>query len=239
MRQIPHSLALLISGLLMVATAGCGRDSVASTTFIPTAPTPPPVIATGPLVTVSGHVTDPAGSPVPAMVSVFPLRMSPAWSGPWGRGAQADASGRYQITNAPEHHDTVFVRAWKAGYVQQCATTVTLPTDASADLKLTPLANVLITGLPTSPDTRQVSGTVFEIRGNERRPTAGVWVGWEPIMDTVVAETHTDAQGRYRICGLSRERLEVFAVRPGVNPPRPIYGVVETGGDAVIDFELP
>ena len=40
---------------------------------------------------------------------------------------------------------------------------------------------------------------------NERRPVAGVWVGRAPMMDTVVAETFTDAQGRYRICGLPRE----------------------------------
>jgi hypothetical protein len=171
------------------------------------------------------------------MVGAYPLRWSQAWAGPWGRSNQADASGRYRITNVPEHHDTVYVKAWKEGYAQQCAVAVRLETDAGADLTLTPKANVLLTGLPSSPTTRHVSGTVYEMRENERRPVAGVWVGWEPIMDTVVAETFTDAQGRYRICGLPRERLEVFAVRIGTN--RPLSQVVETGGDAISDFELP
>ena len=238
MRQTPPSLALLIAGLLAIVIAGCGRDSVAPSIFIPTAPTPPPPVSTGPLVTVAGQVTDPGGSPITANVSVYPLRPSSAWSGAWGRGAQTDASGRYRITNAPEHHDTVFVRAWKEGYVQQCATMVTLAADTSADLRLTAFANILVAGLPTSPATRQVSGTVYEIRDNERRPVGGVWVGWEPIMDTVVADTQTDANGRYRICGLSRDRIDVFAVRPRV-PARPIYTVIQAGGDAVIDFEVP
>jgi hypothetical protein len=57
-------------------------------------------------------------------------------------------------------------------------------------------------------------------------------------MDTVVADTRTDAQGRYRLCGLPRERIDsVFAVRIGTY--RPVMASVEAGGDAVIDFELP
>jgi hypothetical protein len=83
-----------------------------------------------------------------------------------------------------------------------------------------------------------MSGTVFEIRGDERRPVAGVWVGWEPIMDTVVAATQTDENGRYRICGLSRERLDVFAVQSRALA-RPVYAVIQPGGDAVFDFDVP
>jgi hypothetical protein len=222
---------------LTVLVAGCGRDSVVPITTNPTAPTPSPPIPAGPTVTVTGEVRDSGGNPVNAMVGAFPLRWSNAWSGPWGRAAQADASGRYRITNVPEHHDTVYVKAWKDGYAQQCAVAVRLETDTGAELTLTQKANVLLTGLPSSPNTRHVSGTVYEMRDTERRPVAGVWVGWEPIMDTVVAETFTDAHGRYRVCGLPRERVEVFAVRIGTY--RPLSQVVEAGGDAVSDFELP
>jgi hypothetical protein len=171
------------------------------------------------------------------MVGAYPLRASQAWTGQWRRTARADASGRYRIPNVPEHHDTVYVKAWKDGYVQQCATAVRLETDTGADLTLTAKANVLLTGLPSSPNTRHVSGTVYEMHENGRRRVAGVWVGWEPIMDTVIAETFTDAEGRYRICGLPRERLEVFAVRIGTY--RPVSRFVEAGGDARTDFELP
>lgn len=59
-------------------------------------------------------------------------------------------------------------------------------------------------------------------------------------MDTVVADTFTDAQGRYRICGISRDRITgLFAVRIVRGPGRPAYAEVEAGGDAVVDFELP
>ena len=190
------------------------------------------------MVTVTGQVTDAAGRPIMANVVVYPLRMSPAWYGPWGRGSQTDASGRYRIANAPEHHDTVYVRAWKDGYVQQCATAVVLASDASADLTLTAKADAVITGLPAPPNSRQISGTVYQMKDNERQPLAGVWVGWEPIMDTVVADTVTDSQGRYRLCGLPRDRVDaLFAVRQGTLAP--VYATAAAGGDAVIDFEVP
>ena len=96
----------------------------------------PPPPSPFPLVTVTGQVTDAAGRPTAANVVVYPLRSSPAWYGAWGRGSQADASGRYRIANAPEHHDTVYVRAWKVGYFQQCATAGILAGDTSADLTL-------------------------------------------------------------------------------------------------------
>ena len=229
------------SGLAVVSLAivvcGCGGDSFSRLSPISTTPTPTPSVPTGPTVTLTGQVSVAAGDAGNVSVSVYPLKMSPAWSGPWGRSSQADASGRYRITNVPEHHDTAYVTAWKNGFVQQCATAVTLATDTSADMTITARANALISGLPRAPNTRHVSGTVYEMRDNERRPVAGVWVGWEPIMDTVIADTFTDAQGRYSICGLPRERLEVFAVRLGSF--RPVSMNVEAGGDAVIDFELP
>ena len=57
-------------------------------------------------------------------------------------------------------------------------------------------------------------------------------------MDTVVADTRTDAQGRYRLCGLSTTRIiGLFAVRPGSN--QPAYVTAEANGDTTLDFELP
>jgi hypothetical protein len=221
---------------LTVLMSGCGRDAVIP--INPVAPTPRPPAPTFPLVTVTGQVIDAAGRPTAASVVVYPLRTSEAWYGPWGRGSQTDASGRYRITNAPEHHDTVYVRAWKDGYVQQCATAVSLVADASADLTLTAKADVVIAGLPTLPNTRHISGTVYSIKDNEQQPLAGVGVGWEAMMDTVVADTVTDAQGRYRLCGLPQDRIQgLYAVRAGTN--RPVYAEAATGGDTVIDFLVP
>jgi hypothetical protein len=130
------------------------------------------------------------------------------------------------------------VRAYKEGYVQQCAAAVTLQHDSSINLTLTTFANARITNLPVSPQLRQISGVVYEGTGPGRRPLASAWVGWEPIFDTVVADTRTDAQGRYRLCGLPRSRIDgLFAVRAGTYQPG--YSVVEATDDTVVDFELP
>jgi len=85
------------------------------------------------------------------------------------------------------------------GYVQQCAAAVVLASDTSADLTLTAKADAVLTGLPAPPNSRQISGSVYQMKDNERLPFANVWVGWEPIMDTVLADTVTDSQGRYRL----------------------------------------
>jgi len=76
------------------------------------------------------------------------------------------------------------------------------------------------------------------MKDNERLPFASVWVGWEPMMDTVIADTVTDSQGRYRLCGLPRDRVDaLFAVRQGTSAP--VSATAAAGGDAVVDFELP
>lgn len=237
MRAVQGVRAALVILWLTILLTGCGSDSVAPATLLPTAPTPSPIVPMGPLVTLTGQVTDAAGAPMNATVSAYPLRMSQAWYGPWGRSAQADVSGRYRIATVPQQGDPVYVKAWKDGYVQQCAAAVIPNVDVSVDLTLIAKAQVRTDGLPSSPNTRHVSGVVYETRDNERRPVAGVWVGWEPIMDTVVADTFTDTEGRYRICGLPPERIEVFAVRIGSR--QPVSRVVQSGGDSIVDLELP
>jgi hypothetical protein len=230
-RTVPGLVAFVA-----LLTSGCDGKSSALPLVIPTVPTPIPPTPSGPTVTLTGTVTEASGSGVSASVGAAPLRWTNAWSGS-PRSSQADASGQYRFSTLPEHPDSVYVRAWKDGYVQQCAAAVTLQADATLDLTLTSFANVLITGLPTAPNLRHVGGTVYAMAEDGRRPLAGVWVGWEPIMDTVVADTRTDAQGRYRLCGLPRERIGgLFAVKPGTNRPVPFS--LEAGGDAVVDVEL-
>jgi hypothetical protein len=236
MKRTPTSVRAVAVSLALIS-GGCSGESVMSSSPIRTAPAsnaPPP---TGPTVTLTGTVIDPSGSGVTAWVGASPLRWTSVWSGP-PRSTQADASGQYRFAALPQHPDAVYVRASKDGYVQQCASTVTLQADTSVSLTIAPFANARIEGLPTSPQFRHISGVVYEGTGIARRPLAGAWVGWEPIMDTVVADTRTDAQGRYRLCGLPKSRIEgVFAVRAGTY--RPAYVVAEASDDVVIDFELP
>jgi Carboxypeptidase regulatory-like domain len=234
---LPRASVGTMIRLLALMTAGCGSQSVNSSPISPTAPTAIAPVPSGPTVTLTGRVTDASGVGLNASVAASPLRWSILWSGQ-PRSAQADAAGQYRFAALPEHPDTVYVRAWKEGYVQQCAAAVTLQTNASVNLILTAYATARVVDLPASPNLRQISGVVYEGTGAGRRPLASAWVGWEPILDTVVADTRTDAEGRYRLCGLPKSRIDgLFAVRAGTN--RPGYSIVEALDDTVVDFELP
>jgi hypothetical protein len=225
---------VLGAGCLAILVSACGGTTASP--VAPTAPTPT-AAPSFPVVRLTGHVSDTLGRPLVANVAVFPLRLSPPWYGPWGRASQSDASGRYQIADAPEDPDTAYVHASKDGYVQPCASAITLATDMSVDLTLTPVANVAVMALPSLPNARQIGGTVYTSKDGERQPVAGASVGWEMAMDTVVAETVTDAQGRYRICGLPRDRLSGVYAQKGNGMPK--YIDVAAGGDALVDFDLP
>jgi hypothetical protein len=125
-------------------------------------------------------------------------------------------------------------------------TTVTVEGDATLDVTVSSTTDLVAlnasTG-PTSPDSRIVSGTVFEITSNGRQPVRNVLVGWTApaaagFDDFYMAETRTDATGHYRLCGLPRERITLLAVAA------PAYGnvfkasSVDPGSDAIVDIEI-
>jgi hypothetical protein len=118
-------------------------------------------------------------------------------------------------------------------------TTVTVEGDASLDVTISSTTDLVAlnasTG-PTPPNSRIVSGTVFETTSNGRQPVRNVWVGWEAsVMDGVVAETRTDAAGHYRICGLPGERITLSAVAPY---GKVSYAWADPGSDAIVDIEI-
>ncbi len=129
--------------------------------------------------------------------------------------------------------------AFRAPYVHQCVTSVTIEGDATLDMTISSTADLVAlnasTG-PTSPDSRVVSGTVFEITSNGRQPVGNAWVGWEAsVMDGTVAETITDPAGHYRVCGLPRERITLFAAPASGNV---VSASVDAGSDAIVDIEI-
>jgi len=124
------------------------------------------------------------------------------------------------------------------GYVQQCAAGVIVASDASADVRLTAKTDVAIVGLPVVPNSRQISGTVHTIMDGQGQPLVGASVGWEMDMDTIVAETVTDTQGHYRLCGMPKDRISgLYAVKVGSWAF--VYTEVADGADAVINFDVP
>jgi len=126
--------------------------------------------------------------------------------------------------------------------MHQCVTTVMVEGDATLDVTVSSTADLVAlnasTG-PTPPNSRIVSGTVFEITANGRQPVRNVWVGWAALgsvgLDDLMAETRTDATGHYRLCGLSRERITLSAAPAYGNV---FYASVEPGSDAVVDIEM-
>jgi hypothetical protein len=86
------------------------------------------------------------------------------------------------------------------------------------------------TGLPALPNARQIGGTVYTTKDNQRQALGGCVGGLEMSMDTVVADTVTDSQGRYRLCGLPTDRVSgLYAVKVGTLAP--VYTEVAAGGD--------
>jgi hypothetical protein len=230
---------------LLLVMSACGGEERS----LPTAPTVPTVPSTpvGPTFTLSGVITERlSGRPVQgARVWVFPFTLAGrSWPPSGLRTTPSDDAGRYTISGLPSL-GPVWVStaqtwgdAFIAPYMHQCVTTVTVEGDAMLDLTIsstTDLVALNSSTSPTPPSSRTVSGTVFEITSNGRQPVSNVWVGWEAVMDGSVAETRTDAAGHYRVCGLPRDRITLFAA--------PAYGTVfsasvDPGSDAIVDIQI-
>jgi hypothetical protein len=122
--------------------------------------------------------------------------------------------------------------------MHQCATMVTVEGDATLDVTVASTTDLVALNASTGPgppNSRTVSGTVFEMTASGRQPARNVWVGWEAAMDGLVAETRTDAAGHYRVCGLPRERITLSAAPAYGNV---FYAPVDPGSDAVVDIEI-
>jgi hypothetical protein len=210
----------------------CGEEPLS----LPTAPTVPNVPSTpvGPTFTLSGVITERfSGRPVQgATVWVEPFSLTPQvrrWPPAGMRTTPSDDAGRYIISGLPSLGPVwvstaqTWGNAFSAPYVQQCAaTTVTVEDDATLDVTVsstTDLVALNASTAPTPPNSRIVSGMVFEIAANGRQPASNVWVGLEATgSGDLMAETRTDAAGQYRLCGLPRERITLSAA--------PAYGNV-------------
>jgi hypothetical protein len=132
---------------------------------------------------------------------------------------------------------TVWVLARKDGYAQQCVATTTMQTDATLDVRVTSIGNLHTTRPLSSPGTRTISGSVFEVTSAGKHPVEGARVGWDAFMDSIVVETMSDAAGRYLLCGLPMERIDgLFAIKVGYSGIS--YASAAAGTDGVVDIEI-
>ena len=236
---------------LLLVISACGEEPR------PAAPTPPrapaaPAAPAAPTFTLSGVITDRfSGRPVQgATVWVWPFTFERVRGWPPGgmRKTPSDGAGRYTISGLPSV-GPVWVVPWLNGdafsapYVHQCVMTARVEGDATLNVTVSSTTDLVAlnasTG-PPSPDSRIVSGTVFEITSNGRQPIRNVLVGWTaPVAagfdDLFMAETRTDAAGHYRVCGLPRERIILSAAPEYGNV---FYASVDPGSDAIVDIDI-
>ena len=240
LRESPKRGRLVIAVCLALIVAACARNEpfVSANPVAPTAPAAPTV----PTLILSGSVSE-DGHPIENVgvdVSGSQSCSSGCSSRQFNAGSgMTDAAGRYRIViRRPEEATaTVFAVARKNGYVQQCVATATMQADASLDVRLTSIANLSAARPQSGPGSRTVSGAVFEATPTGRSPVEGASVGWEGLFDTVVAETRSDAAGRYVLCGLPLGRIPgLFALKQGYS--RVSYATVEPGSDANVDIEI-
>jgi hypothetical protein len=131
------------------------------------------------------------------------------------KSASVDANGRFNISGLGEGRAAVW--AYKDGYVQPCAVTLTLTGDAERDIEIVPSSAVEQTTIARLQDygTAILTGTVFAVTEGVRRPMVGGSIGIEIDMDYVNASTRTDGSGRYTLCGLPPEIAALYLAAPG------------------------
>jgi len=176
-----------------------------------------------------------AGGAAPAgSGSVFAWVQRPTNGYSTGRGP-IQPDGRYEI---PIPSDTIRVDVQGPRF-QPCATTV-IPTGSDiADVHSVPDASLLNSRLPASVPVLpgRLSGTVYEQTPAGRRPLANAWVTLDSVwgLGWIAADTVSDADGRYLLCGVQHgPSLSVVAGLNGYE----VYYSGDLGGSALHDIEM-
>jgi hypothetical protein len=132
---------------------------------------------------------------------------------------------------------------WDEMY-QPCAVTIDASADVTRDVRVVNDYDVIGAAIPPAflERTRVLSGQVYEVVDGRRQPVpfATVSVGGYRDFSTdlgwPIANTRTDADGRYVICGLEAETSATLFV---VNPIHLMFeSLVEFSGDTILDVEL-
>ncbi|HEV8446189.1 MAG TPA: carboxypeptidase-like regulatory domain-containing protein [Gemmatimonadaceae bacterium] len=117
----------------------------------------------------------------------------------WAHGPlHADSAGRFVISHLPMAA-RVWLQAFDVAHDQPCAVSIAaIRGDTTVNITVVSTAAATPTA-QSSAGSRSVSGTVVTSGG---QPAVGAWIDFEPIMDFPAATTHTDAAGRFALCGL-------------------------------------
>jgi len=186
----------------------------------------------------SGAVTDAVGPIAGANVNAFVITSGISYSYMYVHGPLlSDGAGRYRMTDLPGGAHLWF-QVYKDGYVQQCAApSLTIDGDLTMDLALVAKSNLTASASQAAPPgLRWVSGTIVEITPTGKEPVAGAFVDFEPLEDLNVANTHSDAAGRFALCGLPQNDSVTLGAGLG---GRVAYVKVAPGETTGIEITLP
>lgn len=89
---------------------------------------------------------------------------------------------------------------------------------------------------PSAPGFRLISGVLYEVTAEGRRPAPDAFVDYEPIDDSPAAVTYTDSEGRFLLCGIPQARTATIGAALGVG--RFAYRSVPPGPDASTEIEI-
>ena len=214
---------------------GCS-DTRPVTSQIPVAPSAPPaqppntyVVSGNVLTTVDGVANPLAGRTVWFWVQ---QQISPTSGRGWSQSATADANGRY-VAYVPDSR--IFVSAWNRGRgeVQPCLASTEVRGDTNIDVHVVPADGPSGSNLPSAARP-VVTGTVYELTPQGRRPVprANLWL--DASIDAYVGYTESDDAGRFVFCRVNAPvRMDIY--RDGYQSAwRALAGI----GDTTLDIEL-
>jgi hypothetical protein len=208
--------------------------------------TPRPAILTGPH-TVSGVITErtaqglapSAGAYVLAWITQPQTTTALGFSYWHANGVVTDEAGRYLLSGLPVGV-TVRLYVSKGSYTQQCATPLLMITgDMKLDAEVVAPDGRFTTASAApapAPGYRIVSGRIYEMAGDVRRPVVGAWLEYYPVTDLAMAVTVTDAEGRFLFCGVPTDRAFDIGVFLG---KRFAYESFAAGESSEVDVLLP
>ena len=238
-------IALSLPGLLASCTQPSTAPTPSSSSTSPRTPQPSP---SGPTLTgVVFQNTAQGRRPISAArVFVVDLVDGPYGNFPWYE-LQSDANGRLSLANVPPEravkvtgYDGAGSGLWnQSGLYQMCAVHPTIDGDTTADIEL-----VQRGALPGAVDSPVLSGVVFESTAEGRRPAGDMAVLYSSNNhDGADVYTRTDAEGRYRFCGLpvGAGYLLPACTRAMAPPPNyhPITFPVDVRGDTALEANCP
>jgi hypothetical protein len=219
---------------LLLVMSACGEEPLPQ----PTAPTVPPV---GPpplstrTVTGSVWLYSPLERQPLAGIAVGIWLERPSAGGPAG-SVKSNSAGRFSF-EAPSDALVRLYTGTKEWY-QPCLSTVNVD-QTEATIRVVAESHLLqARDWPDFAVERLLSGTIFEESPTGRRPSADAWVQVDGVYGDgrPLADTRTDANGRYVACGLEGNPIHALVVaKPGYQLA---YARIPAQGGGPLDVEL-